>query len=149
MMSCKAELCQVNTTLLAHLHRSGGLSLDTLRVLRGEAGPGSSVMESAGDRRLAVSEAGGPDLGAGEVVRVGPVHLVGAVVVHVDQLVGQDSGHLLLGPALAGAHHHLVVCQVVPSEERGQCWCEGPPSPHPPARPGWQGSQTTCRTRSN
>ena len=51
-------------------------------------------MESAGDRRLAVSKAGGPDLGAGEVVRVGPVHLVGAVVVHVDQLMTEDCSHL-------------------------------------------------------
>ena len=41
-------------------------------------------MESAGDRTLTVSQAGRPHLGAGEMVRIGPVHLVGTVVVHVD-----------------------------------------------------------------
>lgn len=77
-------------------------SPNTLSVLPRHGSPGSSILQRGGDGSGAVREAVGPDLGAGEVQDVVPVEPRHAVVVHVHQLVGQHTRHLVLAGALVG-----------------------------------------------
>ena len=57
-------------------------------------------------------------LGAGQMLRVRPVHVVRTVVVHVHQLVGQHCPHLLLSGGEVGADDHLVVSEVIPTDSQ-------------------------------
>ena len=57
-------------------------------------------------------------LGAGQMLRVPPVHVVRTVVIHVNQLVCQDCPHLLLSEGEVGADDHLVVSEVIPTHRQ-------------------------------
>ena len=94
--------------LLSNLYRSNSFRLDTLGVLREETGPGST---------LTVGNTGCPDLRAGQMLRVSPVHVVCTVVVHVNQLVGQHPPHFLLSDGEVGADDQLVVSEVIPTNK--------------------------------
>ena len=50
-------------------------------------------------------------------MRVRPVHDVGTVVVHVNQLVGQHRPHFLLSDGEVGADDQLVVSEVIPTDK--------------------------------
>ena len=54
------------------------------------------------------------------MLRVRPVHVVGTVVIHVDQLVGQHRPHLLLSQGAVGADDQLVVSEVIATEKQGR-----------------------------
>ena len=47
------------------------------------------------------------------MVRIGPVYLSNTLIVHVNQLMGQHCGDLVLGCALLGTQNNLVVFHVI------------------------------------
>ena len=60
-------------------------------------------------------------LRAGQMMRVRPVHVVGTVIIHVNQLVGQHRPHLLLRHCKVGADDDLVVSEVISTQRVVRC----------------------------
>ena len=54
-------------------------------------------------------------------MRVRPVHVVGTVIIHVNQLVGQHRPHLLLRECEVGADDDLVVSEVISTQRVVRC----------------------------
>ena len=52
------------------------------------------------------------------MMRVRPVHVVGTVIIHVNQLVGQHRPHFLLSDGEVGADDQLVVSEVIPTDKQ-------------------------------
>ena len=75
-------------------------------------GKGSCVTKAA-----AVRKVGSPDLCAGEMGEVSEVQLGRAEIIHVYQLVKEDTSHLRMVRASVGANYNLILDAVVSAED--------------------------------